>query len=255
MLSTARSSVALIALLSAGPLLNAQILTVQDGTPVRLRLMQAVSSADAQAGQTVDFEVSEPVVNQGVVVIPKGALAFGTVTKAEQKRRFGRAGALEISVESVRLADGARAPLRATRDRGTGAMGNGRLAATIAAAPVLVWIKGRDVAFDKGMETTAFLNGDVRLDQAQLLHNQRRPGEIDGAAAQAGSADRRAPDAALTNSDIVRLQKAGLSEELILAKIKSTPGEYRTGTDDLIQLKAAGLTDGVIAAMVQKSVH
>jgi hypothetical protein len=46
-----------------------------------------------------------------------------------------------------------------------------------------------------------------------------------------------------------------LSEELILAKIKSTPGEYRTGTDDLIQLKAAGLTDGVIAAMVQKSVH
>jgi hypothetical protein len=57
-------------------------------------------------GETVDFEVTEPVINQNYVVIQKGAVALGRVTKVETKRRFGRAGALELSIDSVRLTDG-----------------------------------------------------------------------------------------------------------------------------------------------------
>ena len=92
----------------------AQVRTLQDGTPVRLRLNRTVSSANAHVGETVDFEITEPVINQNYVVIPKGAVALGRVTKVEVKRRFGRAGALELSIDSVRLADGRTIPLRAT---------------------------------------------------------------------------------------------------------------------------------------------
>jgi hypothetical protein len=143
----------------------AQLLTLQDGTPVRLRLNRAVSSSTAHMGETVDFEVTEPVINQNYVVIPKGATVLGRVTKVEPKRRFGRAGALELSVDSVRLSDGRTIPLRATREKGEGDMSGARVAATIAASPVLVWVKGKDVTFEKRTETTAYVNGDVRFDE------------------------------------------------------------------------------------------
>jgi len=143
---------------------TAQVRTLQDGTPVRLRLSRNVSSATAHVNETVDFEVTEPVTDRNDVVIPKGAVALGRVTKVKAKRRFGRAGALELSVDSVRLTDGRTIPLRATHEKGQGNISGARVAATVAASPVLVWVKGKDVTFEKGTETTAYVSGDARLD-------------------------------------------------------------------------------------------
>ncbi len=51
-------------------------------------------------------------------------------------------------------------------------------------------------------------------------------------------ADRRAgPDAVLTNADVVQMQKAGLSEQIILSKIGTSTSKFNAGTQDLIQLK------------------
>ena len=241
------------------PNLSAQILTVPDGTPVRLQLGETISSAEAHQGQTVPFEVSEPVVIHDLIVIPKGSVALGKVTKSEPKRRFGRSGALEISIDSVRLVDGSRATLRADAEKGTGQLGGGRLAATIAVSPVLVWVKGKDVAFQKGTETTAYVNGDARLDEAQLRRQVAAPATAQAtptapaAASSESSADRAARSAPITNDDIIQMQKAGIPEDIILTKIGSSTTDFRTGPQDLIQLKQAGLSDGVITAIVQKS--
>jgi len=232
----------------------AQVRTLQDGTPVRLRLSRAVSSSTAHVGETVDFEVTEPVINENYVVIPKGAVALGHVLKAEGKRRFGRAGALELSVDSVRLPDGRTIPLRARREKGEGDMSGARVAATIAASPVLVWVKGKDVTFEKGTETTAYVSGDVRIDEGMPRTDpsmadrsvERRDGDR-------RDADRRDADRSITNADIIQMQKAGLSEEIILSKISTSTASFNTGTQDLIQLKEAGVSDNVINAMVQKS--
>jgi hypothetical protein len=225
---------------------TAQVLTLQDGTPVRLRLNRTVSSANVHVGETVDFEVTEPVINQNFVVIPKGAVALGRVTKVEPKRRFGRAGALELSIDSARLADGRTIPLRATREKGEGDMSGARVAATIAASPVLVWVKGKDVTFEKGTETTAYVSGDTRIDDP-------RP-NTGPTLAPDTSADRSAaPGDVLTNGDIIRMQRARLSEDIILSKIATSTTNFNTGTQDLIQLKEAGVNDNIINAMVQKS--
>ena len=224
----------------------AQVLTLQDGTPVRLRLNRTVSSASAHVGETVDFEVTEPVINQNYVVIPKGAVVLGRVTKVETKRRFGRAGALELSIDSVRLPDGGTIQLRATPEKGEGDMSGARVAATIAASPVLVWVKGKDVTFEKGTETTAYVSGDARIDESQP-----RTGPT---LAPDSAADRNAtPEAGLTNADIVQMQKAGLSEEIILSKIATSTTNFDTGTQDLIQLRDAGVKNNIINAMVQKT--
>jgi hypothetical protein len=222
---------------------SAQVSILQDGTPVRLRLNSDISSATARANETVDFEVTEPVVSQNYVAIPKGSIALGRVTKAEAKRRFGRAGSLEISIDSVRLPNGQTIPLRATREKGAGDMSGSRVAATIAASPVLVWVKGKDVSFKKGTETTAYVSGDARVDESGT-----KAGSL---AATDASANRTG--AVLTNADIVRMVKAGLSDEITLNTIANSPANFDIAAQDLLKLKEAGVNDTIINAMVQKS--
>jgi hypothetical protein len=89
---------------------------LEDGTPVRLRINRTVSSADAQVGETVDFEVLEDVLVSNTLVIPKGGLAFATVTAAQAKRRMARGGKLDINIDYARLADGEKAALRAVKE-------------------------------------------------------------------------------------------------------------------------------------------
>ncbi|MGB9431098.1 MAG: hypothetical protein WBQ89_02550, partial [Candidatus Acidiferrum sp.] len=67
---------------------------LEDGTPVRLRINRTVSSEDAQVGDTVDFEVLEEIKCKDLAVIPRGGVAWATVTEAQSKRRMGRAGKL-----------------------------------------------------------------------------------------------------------------------------------------------------------------
>src|ERR1700716_3104966 len=62
---------------------------LQDGTAVTLRLSRSLSSADAHAGDRVDFEVAEEVSVNRIVVILKDSLASGTVITAHKKRRMG----------------------------------------------------------------------------------------------------------------------------------------------------------------------
>lgn len=232
----------LLTAFAAVPLM-AQVLTIEDGTPVRLRLNRSVSSATAHEGDMVDFEVTEPVVARGLVVIPKGSIALGHVSKVRAKRRLGRAGELEISIDSVRVGDGGTASLRATKEQGETPLQGGKLAATVVASPVLVWVKGKNVEFERGVETTAYIQGNVTVDEVKLrAPYQNAPQSVQNA----GNA------AILTNRDILEMKKAGLSDEVILAKITTSPTDFRTNPQDLIELKNANVSDRIIAAMVQK---
>jgi len=57
---------------------------------------------------------------------------------------------------------------------------------------------------------------------------------------------------ALNNDAIVKLAKAGMSDDIIISTINASPGVYDTTADGLIALKTAGITDKVIAAIVTK---
>ncbi len=88
---------------------------LEDGTPIKLRINRTISSADAHVGDTVDFEVLEDVMLDGTLVVPKGGLAFATVTEAQSKRRMARGGKLDINIDYVRLVSNEKAALRAVR--------------------------------------------------------------------------------------------------------------------------------------------
>lgn len=149
--------------------------TLLDGTPVKLRLTQTISSADAKTGQDVPFEVIEEVKVEDTVVIPKGSQALGTVTEAQPKRRMGREGKLNIAISYARLADQEKCALRATKEgRGGGHVGamTGAMVGTaivfFPAAPLFLFMHGKDITIPQGTEITAFVEGDMHLDMAKF---------------------------------------------------------------------------------------
>ena len=57
----------------------------------------------------------------------------------------------------------------------------------------------------------------------------------------------------MTNDEVIKLVKAGLSEAIILQTVDAAAaGSFDTSTNGLIALKQAGVTDAVVARMVRK---
>jgi hypothetical protein len=148
---------------------------LEEGTPVSLELARELSSAKESVNNRVDFEVAEDVRVSGVVVIPKGGTAWGTIVDAKPKRRLGRAGRLDVRIDEVRLADGERVPLRASQEskgKGrSGAMTAGIIASGVLffpAAPLFLFIHGKDVVIPKGAAVTAYVDQNTALDQSKF---------------------------------------------------------------------------------------
>jgi hypothetical protein len=147
-----------------------------DGTPVKLRLTQTISSADTKVGQEIPFEVFEDVSVDHVIVLPKGATAIATVTETEHKKSMGRAGKLNIAISYARLKDQEKLALRATQEnKGGGHVGamTGAIVATsivfFPAAPLFLFIHGKDITIPAGTEITAFVEGDMHLNMANFV--------------------------------------------------------------------------------------
>lgn len=58
---------------------------------------------------------------------------------------------------------------------------------------------------------------------------------------------------ALNNDAVIKLVKAGLSDDLIVTTINASPGSYDTSANGLIALKGAGASDKVVQAIVLKA--
>jgi hypothetical protein len=165
---------------------------LEDGTKVPLTLGRELSSGKESTGNRVDFEVSEDIKLKDVLVIPKGSLAMGTITEAQERRRLGRAGKLNVRIEQVRLADGSRAKLRAVQEsKGKGRQGL-MTAAIIGAgilffpaAPVFLFMRGKDVVIAKGTPVVSYVDGDTELDKAKF-EVAAKPGEPSALPAESG---------------------------------------------------------------------
>ncbi len=80
--------------------------TVKAGTLVPLEAVKSVRAIDVHEGEAVDFKVSRDVVVDGVVAIPAGAVAKGSVFQAKRSTAFGTRGRLGIRLNYVILPSG-----------------------------------------------------------------------------------------------------------------------------------------------------
>src|SRR5260370_21613913 len=146
---------------------------LEDGTPVKLRLTRNLSSGTDKKGDTVDFEVLEDVSVSGVLVVPRGSVAWATITEAQPKRRMGRGGTLDVNVDTVRLTGGEKVPLRAIKENKGGGDGGAMTGGVVAtgivffpAAPLFLFMHGKDINIPKGTEISPYVACNIPLDQA-----------------------------------------------------------------------------------------
>ena len=118
------------------------------GTLVSLSPLQEISSKHMREGQRFPFVVVEDVVENGVVVIPRGSNASGVVTAQTGRAIGGKSGKFDISFENV-AANGVNFPLTGlSRQEGKGN--------TMGALFGLIFISGRSATLLPGQVVKAF---------------------------------------------------------------------------------------------------
>jgi hypothetical protein len=153
--------------------LSAQIV-LPEGSKVRVRLDQHISSATAIEGQIVEMSVTDAIRVGERVVIPEGARVTGTITQAQEKRRLGRAGKLDFSIDRVKTTDNQWIPLRYEVTKKSGqshAVSTGILTAGVAAvfwpaAPVFLLRKGADITINRGTAFDVFTDANYLMSPA-----------------------------------------------------------------------------------------
>jgi hypothetical protein len=109
------------------------------------------------------------------------------------------------------------------------------------AAPFFLFMHGKDITIPRGYEITVYTNTDYDLSKMKA------------ATTPAPLIPKVLSGSPLSNVDVIKLKEAGLSDQLVIDKIDSSPANYKLDTADMIDLKKAGLADGVIGAMLAAS--
>jgi len=135
-------------------------LKVPDGTPVRLSLMDSLNSAVNEVDDPIHFEVTEDIKVGDTVAIPKGSTASGHVVDVEPKKRMGRAGKLNFSVDFVKAPDGSNVRLRASSTRKGEEKSGTVIIGTVLVSPLFLIMRGKDVNIPKGTQFNAYVDGD-----------------------------------------------------------------------------------------------
>src|SRR5579862_7130800 len=136
------------------------VFKVPDGTALRLSLNTDLSSATNSVDDPVYFEVVEDVKVAGVVAFPRGSTAVGRVVEVEPRRRMGRAGKLNFTVDHVKAPDGSNLRLRASSARKGEDKTGTVIVGTVLLSPLFLIMRGKDVNIAKGTSVIAYIDGD-----------------------------------------------------------------------------------------------
>jgi len=133
-----------------------------EGTEIKVRLDQALSSATAVAGDTFAISTVEEIRLPNGTVIPAGYRGKGTVTAAEKRGMLGKAGQLDVSLDYVRIGE-VRVHLRANK----GGEGKSGVTTTIVLSllitPLFLMHHGHEMVFPKGQVVTTYVDDDATI--------------------------------------------------------------------------------------------
>ncbi|NNM76528.1 hypothetical protein HJG53_06385 [Sphingomonas sp. ID1715] len=127
-------------------------LVVPPNTDVLMRLDQEVSSKGRKVGDGFKLTVVQDVMHNGVIVIPRGTPAFGSIAWRTGKGMFGKSAKMEIVIDRLSL-NGRDVPLFG-RFREEGQGNTGATIGTAVAAGVIAaaFVTGHSAVFPAGRE-------------------------------------------------------------------------------------------------------
>jgi hypothetical protein len=158
-------------------------LTLEKDTPVTLEFQRDLSGSGAHAGDKVDFKVVDPIVVNGLLVVPKDGVAWGTVAKSEGGRSLERVGEIRIKIEGMSLVNGEVCSLEATDTyHGAKKSGKQKTGTVVGAAltggitiPFVMHKHGKDAKIAAGTKVTAQVAQSMQLDPARFMLSGSTP--------------------------------------------------------------------------------
>jgi hypothetical protein len=85
---------------------NISNVTVNKESLLKIKLVTPLSTRTSRLGDIVTFQAADDIYVDGNLVIPKGALGNGKVTKVEGAKNFGRDAELQVSFDNIEAIDG-----------------------------------------------------------------------------------------------------------------------------------------------------
>ncbi len=163
--ATDMSEPAPFAVAEAVPIVAEPVPDIPRDTPIRLMVLNEVSTKDHDPGHRFKLRVDKPVLIDGNEVIPVGTIAWGELLTAKKSGNVGKSGKLSARLLYVDL-DGREIPIdgETTAD---GKSGKGETILGVLSVGVLgLFAKGNNAKLKAGERITAFVAEDVMLDDA-----------------------------------------------------------------------------------------
>lgn len=140
-----------------------ETVSIPDGTEISIITTEEISSKTATEGDPLSFKVEEDVVVNGRVAIARGALVKGTVAEAKKSGRMGKAGTLNVRIESTMTVDDQKIKLRASK----GKEGDDKTGTTVALVvlfgPLGFLKKGKDAKIKEGTRIKAYTDEEKKV--------------------------------------------------------------------------------------------
>ena len=141
-------------------------LILKEGTDVKLKFAQDLSSKTATDDDPVNLVLDEDLKVGEVTVVKAGAKALGTVTHAKKAGMMGKGGELNLRLEYLVTSD-SRMRLRGTKGKeGEGKVG-AAVALTVLFGPIGLIKHGKNVEVKQGTPLLAYVDQDFTLPAAK----------------------------------------------------------------------------------------
>lgn len=135
---------------------------IPEGTELRIRFEDKLSSATASSGDRFSISLDDQVTLADGTIVPAGYRGVGEVTLAEKKGYMGKAGQLNVRLDYIRIGD-QRVRLRASKGQeGKGAVG-ATIALTVLFGPLGLLKRGHDIEIQPGQSITAYVDSDADI--------------------------------------------------------------------------------------------
>jgi hypothetical protein len=137
-------------------------LIVKEGTDVKLKFAQDLSSKTAAEDDPVNLVLDEDLKVGDVTVAKAGAKALGTVSHVKKAGMMGKAGELNMRLDYVLVGD-SRMKLRGTKGKeGQGKEGTA-VALTVLFGPIGLIKHGKNVEIKEGTPLLAYVDQDFTV--------------------------------------------------------------------------------------------
>lgn len=140
---------------------NGKVLLKQ-GTEVKLKLAERLTSKTAFEGDQVNFVLDQDLRVANVLIARVGAVAVGTISHASRPGILGRPGDVGVRLEYLQVGD-SRIELRGSK----GKQGREREGTTVVLTalfgPVGLIKHGQNAEFQQGTQLTAYVDRDTKV--------------------------------------------------------------------------------------------